>query len=174
MAFPNVIAALVSQLEGKKYRPAPSQTERQVLRETLTLLKPAADGAASTTTAYTAAHHITMPRACKVLGAIVNPQGALTADATNNATIKVVKGDGAGGAETICASAVTTAGGTGNWVAGAKEPLTLSATVADTRIAKGGVLGFSIAKGGTGVAVPISSITVDVEWEDIDDYTTTS
>lgn len=172
MAYPNVISKLVGMLSMGKYRDEPKKVERQLIRETFVLVKPAADGAAGTTTAYTAAYQITMPRACRVLGVRVQPAAALTADNTNNALVKAVKGDGAGGAETVCAS-MTTNVAAGNWVAGVTKTLTLSATVADLRIPKNGVLAFSIAKNGTGVAVPISNFIVDVEWEDEDDFAPT-
>jgi hypothetical protein len=173
MAFPNVLTQLVAMLSQGKYRDEPDQTERQLLRETVTLLKPAADGAAGNATAYTAAHHFTAPRAGKLLGVTINPQAALTADNANNATVKAVKGDGAGGAETIMASVQTTVAN-GNWVAGGKKAVALSGTVANTRFAKGEVVGFSIAKTGTGVVVPICSLTLDIEWEGVDDYTSTT
>jgi hypothetical protein len=172
MAFPNVVSQLVSMLSQGKYRDEPTSTERQIIRESLILRKPAADGAAGNATAYTAAEQFRVPRACRVLGAYVQPQAALTADNANNATIKVVKGDGAGGAETICASQQTTVAN-GNWVAGVTKTLALSGTVANVRLARGEVLGFSIAKTGTGVVVPICAITVDVEWEDEDAYAPT-
>lgn len=172
MSFPNVIAQLVSMLSQGKYRDEPNATERQIIRDTFVLVKPAADGAASTTTAYTAAYQIRMPRACRVLAADIQPQAALTADNTNNATVKAVKGDGAGGGEVVCAS-VQTVVANGNWAAGATEPMTLAASAADQRIPKGGVLSFSIAKSGTGVVVPICAITVTVEWEDEDGYAPT-
>lgn len=172
MAFPNVVSQLVAMLSQGKYRDEPNSTERQLIRDTFTLLKPAADGAAGTTTAYTAAHQIRMPRPCRVIAADVQPQAALTADNTNNATVKVVKGDGAGGAEVIAASVQTTVAN-GNWVAGGTKSVPVSGTVANTRIPKGGVLSFSIAKSGTGVVVPISAITVTVEWEGEDDYAPT-
>jgi hypothetical protein len=171
MAYPNAIAGLVSGLFGSKLRPQPTIEERVLIRQTLTLLKVAADGAAGNATAYTAAPQIRMPRACKVLGVYVHPQAALTADNANNALVKVVKGDGAAGAEVVCAS-MTTNVASGNWVAGTTKALTLSGTVANLRIPAGGVLSFSIAKNGTGVVVPISAFTVDVEWEDADTYTT--
>lgn len=142
---------------------------RNLIRRTYVLRKEAVDGAAGTTTAYTAADSMVMPRAGKVLGFRVTPRGAVTADATNNATLNVVSADGLGGAAVVAASLVTDLAG-GNWVAGANKTGALSATPANTRFTAGQVLGFNITKGGTGVALPISSISVDIEEEGTDGY----
>lgn len=176
MAFPNDmsrISAALSKLEGSNsgnYDGSVPKAARQLIRRVIKLRKPAADSMASDTTAYTAADQEYMPYAGRILGAWVQPQGTLTAHDTTNAVIKVVKGDNAAGAETIMASATTSTTGTGNWAAGVKEALTISSTVANTRFAKGEVLSFSIAKGSTGVVVPICSITVLVELEGTDDF----
>lgn len=176
MAFPNDmsrIAAAFSKIEGSNsadYDGSVPKAARQLIRRTFKLYKPAADAMASTTTAYTAADGTYMPAAGRILGAWVQPQSTLTASDTDYATVKVVKGDNAAGAETIMASVATTTTASGNWAAGVKEALTVSSTVANTRIAKGEVLSFSIAKAGSGVVVPISSITVLVELEGTDDF----
>ena len=157
---------------GGLYDHEVKQAARRLVRRTYVLRKPAADGAANTTTAYTAADQIRMPVACRVLGVNVQPQGALAGDDTDYATINVVKGDGAGGAQVVCATRTTkVTGGSNTWAAGATVNIPVSATIADTRIPKGGVLSFSIAKGGAGKAVPICAISVDVEEEDsLDGY----
>lgn len=177
MAFPNDmsrIASALAKLESSSGAYDSTQASRgparNIIRYEVQLTKPAADSMAADTTAYTAALHRRMTRAARILGAYVMPQSTLTANDSNNATIKVVKGDGAGGAETIMASAQTTTTGTGNWAAGVPEALTVSSTAANTRIARGEVLGFSIAKTGTGVVVPICSIVVELELEGEDAY----
>lgn len=176
MAFPNDMSKLVaglSKLEGSNsadYTADVPKVARQLIRRTFQLRKPAADAMAADTTAYTAADQIYMSRAGRILGAWILPQSTLTANASNFATVKVVKGDGAGGAETIMASATTEVTGTGNWAAGVPEALTVSSTLANTRIARGGVLSFSIAKAASGVAVPICSISVEIEFEDVDNF----
>lgn len=176
MAFPNDlsrISAAVSKLEGSNsasYDGSVPKAARQLIRRTFQLRKPAADAMAADTTAYTAADAVRMQRAGRILGAWIYPQSTLTAHDTNYATVKVVKGDGAAGAETIMASVATTTTGSGNWAAGVPEALTVSSTVANTRIAKGEVLGFSIAKASSGVVVPICSITVEIELEGTDDF----
>lgn len=176
MAFPNDLSRIsgaLSKLEGSNsvtYDGDVKKAARQIIRRTFQLRKPAADAMAADTTAYTAADAVRMQRAGRILGAWIYPQSTLTASDTNYATVKVVKGDGAAGAETIMASVATTTTGSGNWAAGVPEAVTVSSTVANTRIAKGEVLGLSVAKTGTGVVVPICSITVEIELEGTDDF----
>jgi len=175
MAFPNDMSRVAKGL-GKLEQSSGAydatkgadEAARNLIRREYILVKPAADAMASTATAYTAAFQIRMPRAAKILAAHVNPQSTLTADDTNFATIKVQKGDGAGGAGTDMATLATTTTGSGNWAAGVPEAMTVSATLADTRIARGEVLSFAITKSGTGVVVPICSITVEIELEGVD------
>jgi len=175
MAFPNdmsQIAGALGRLEGSsaEYDSTSKEAARNIIRVQFTLRKPAADSMASDTTAYTAADMHRMFRAAKLLAAYVNPQATLTSNDTNYATVKLVKGDGAGGAETIMASVATTTTDSGSWAAGVPEALTLSATEANTRIARGELLGFSIAKAASGVVVPICTITAYLELEDVDAY----
>jgi hypothetical protein len=148
---------------------AASIAGRNLIRRTYVLTKPAADAMAADTTAYTAAFQMTMRCAGKVLGARIQPQAALTANASNNATINVVSADGAGGAAVVAASYTSDVAG-GSLAAGVRKALTLSATAANTRYAVDQVLSFNIAKTGTGVVVPILSISVDVEEEGTDGY----
>lgn len=176
MALPNDLsrtadglAQLQSSVPG--YSSDKKKAARALIRSEQLLIKPAADAMAADTTAYTAAMQRAIKKPIRVLGATIQPQSTLTAHDTNYATVKVVKGDGAGGAEVICASVTTQiTGGSGNWTAGASEALTLSATEDNTRIPSGGVLGFSIAKAGTGVVVPICTITVFYEEEGDDGF----
>lgn len=93
---------------------------------------------------------------------------AVTADATNNATISVWKRTitaGVAGAATLIASGVTTVGGTGTLAA--FVPVELVLTAANTSVGASDVLTFGIAKGGTGVALTAATsavkISVDVE-----------
>lgn len=173
MALPNDLTKIADGVAGSLasnlFTSTPKAASRVLIRETITLVKSAVDGSAAATTAYTAGFLVRMPRACRVLGAAYLPIGAATADATNNATLNVVKGDGLGGAETVAATITTNVAG-GSLAAGVVKALTISSTVANTRIPLGGVLAFSIAKGGTGVAVPAGTFTVDVEWEAVDGY----
>jgi len=173
MAFPNDmsrIAGGLGKLEASstQYDATAREAARNLIRREYVLVKPAADAMASTATAYTAAFQIRMPRAAKILAAYIMPTAALTADDTNYATVSVQKGDGAGGAGTVMASVTTQTTGSGNWAAGVPEAMTVSATLANTRIARGEVLGFAITKTGTGVVVPICTIEVELELEGLD------
>lgn len=176
MAFPNDMSRLVEGVanpEGSttKYSTATAHKKaaRNLIRKTYTLVKPAADAMAADTTAYTAAFQIRMKNAGRVLGAYLQPQSTLTAHASNNCSVNVVKGDGAAGAAVVMATYTSDVAG-GNLAAGVTKALTVSATVADTRFATGSVLGFNITKASLGVVVPILSIQVDVEEEDVDAY----
>lgn len=94
---------------------------------------------------------------------------ALTAHADNNATISLEVDDGAGGANTVIASVVTTAGGSGNWTAGTAEALTLSGTPANL-VVDGATatkyLILKIVKTGDGVVVPIFTLFATAELVD--------
>lgn len=173
MALPNDMSRIADGIAGadasKTYTATAKKAARNMIRESFTLSKTAADGAASTATAYTAGPQIAVPRACRILGAKIVPAGAATADATNNAVITVSKGDGAGGAAVTMATYTSDVAG-GSLAAGVIKAMTVTSTLANTRIPAGGVLGFTITKGGTGVVVPVLSITVDLEWEDVDGY----
>lgn len=176
MTTPNDMSRIADGLgaletgNSASYTANPRKSARQLVRQIVTIVKPAADAMASTTTAGTASIQTWMPRAGRVIAAKILPTAALTADNTNYATVSLGKHDGAGGAVTTMASRATTVADSGSWVAGTEVNLTLSATLANTYFAKGDVLGFAIAKAGTGVAVPISTLVVYVEWEGADDY----
>lgn len=145
---------------------------RQLIRKQYVFNKPAVDGAAATVTAYTAANGMRAKSAGRILGVSIASQGALTVDATNNAAIKAISADGLGGAEVVGATLTTdVASGFGNWVAGScKGPGAVAALQTSRQYAIGAWLGFSIAKNGTGVAVPVCQIIVDVEEEGPDAY----
>lgn len=144
---------------------------RNLIRRTYVLRKPDVDAMAADATVYTAADQIRMRCAGRILGANVQPQGTLTADDTDYATISVQKADGLGGAGTVMASKTTKiTGGTGDFAAGRSEALALSATLANLHFTIGQVLSFAIAKAGAGVAVPVCTISVDVEEEGVDAY----
>ena len=174
MALPNDVSRINDELSklasaSTDYAGSKKRAARTMIREQFSFEKTAADGAAGTTTAYSATPGVYAPRDGRILGARILPHGALTADNTNNAVINIDKSDGLGGAATIMA-AVTTNVASGNWVAGAFKAMALSATPANTRFTKGQLLSFDITKGGTGVVVPACTIIFDVEWEGADDY----
>lgn len=175
MALPNDISKITDELAKLAssvlaYTGSKKKAARALARYSLPLLpKLAADGAANTTTAHTASYGWRAPCDGFLLGAYANSQGAVTADNTNNAVITIAKSDGAGGAATAMAS-LTTNVASGNWVAGGTKAFTPDTTVANRRFTKGQLISFAIAKGGTGVAIPICSFQVDYEKEGPDDY----
>ncbi len=179
MALPNDMSHIADGIAKPEASNKPLYTHaqgstgpaRNLIRRTYILRKGAADSMASDTTAYTAADQIRMRTAGRILGANIQPLSTLTAHDTTYATVSVEKGDGAGGAGVVMASQTTKiTGGSGNWAAGATEAMTISATIANTRYPIGAVLGFSIAKASTGVAVPACTISIDVEEEGTDAY----
>jgi hypothetical protein len=125
--------------------------------------KTAADGMASTTTAatkspYTNAFDFNL----LVVSGKLSADATLTAHDTNNAVITIERDDAANGtpaAALTWTTSTTGAGGTGNWAV--DTPLNnTSRTASNCIMVPGSNLFFAIAKGGTGVVVPISQILV--------------
>lgn len=99
--------------------------------------------------------------AFQVLEAVICPGAALVAaDATAN-TYTLGKADGAGGASTVIASLQTLVA-SGNWVADTFKALTLSATVANTRVARGQIVTFKKTHLSTGTVTPASTLYLKV------------
>ena len=119
--------------------------------------KTAADVAADTTTAAT--YFWSAPRACKILSASILSDGSLTAHDTNYATIEIE--NKAGTVLAVATTEVALSGGTGNWVAG--TPAAMDVT-ANATISAGHALNLVISKAGTGVAVPVSALVLELEW----------
>lgn len=119
--------------------------------------KTAADAMANTTTAEAASNWKRIFATGLVKAIRVHSSAALTGDPTNNAVITVSKRDAAGANLTTLGTLTTTA----SWVAGTSVSFTL--TAANLAVVAGGSLTFSIAKGGSGVAVPICTIVVEIE-----------
>ncbi len=131
----------------------------------------AADGMASTTTAATKFFTNTYAFDLEVMGFGISPDSTLTADATNNATINILTDDAADGTPGVALSLTTSiaAPGSGNWATDVQQKVTQATagagtkgtlTAAGLRLRPGANLFFSIAKGGSGVVVPASSIQV--------------
>lgn len=175
MGFPNDssrIARGVGNLETActDYTGTVPAAARSLIRKSYTVYKALVDGAASTATAYTAGNFIRMKNPGRILGAYVCPIAAVTADASNNATVNAVSADGLGGAAVVMASLTTDVAG-GNWAAGVTKTMTVTATAANTRYVAGAVIGFNITKAGTGVVIPAgTNIVIDVEEEGPDGY----
>ncbi len=121
--------------------------------------KTAADGMASTTTTDTLVWVNPFPYPVYLVSAVAVATGAgITADANNNATITFRTIDLAGGASTAALTIVTDVAG-GNWTQNQLKSIT-SLTAANSAVPVGGGITFSIAKGGTGVVVPVSKFTI--------------
>jgi hypothetical protein len=91
----------------------------------------------------------------------VMPLGALTAHADNHAEVILEKRDGAGGAAAQIAhisSETVVGGGTGDWASGTYEEAT-DTTAANHRVLKDSEVRIHIGKEGSGVVVPICSVT---------------
>lgn len=100
----------------------------------------------------------------RVLGSKFIPSAAATASDTATQTINLTKN------ATVMAS-LTVNVAAGNLVAGTPKALTLSSTVANTRFAKGDVLGPAVAAVGAGLAIGAGTLQVEVELEGpIDDF----
>lgn len=175
MALPNDISRMCDELvkmasSALNFTGSKKKAARTFARRSWTFEKAAADAMAADATAHTASASFRAPCDGFLLGAYYNSRGTLTAHASNNAVLTMNKSDGAGGAATAMATGTTTAGGTGSFVAGGIASLTVSATVANRRFTKGQLLSFAIAKGASGVVVPIGLFQIDVELEGLDDY----
>lgn len=116
--------------------------------------KVAADGAASTATAETPIFTAAFPTVLKSITIV--PGAALTADNTNNAVITFARRD-AGGSNKVTIGTLTTNVASGNWVAWTDKVL---ASLANTTLTAGQHVTMEITKGGTGVAVPISTVRI--------------
>lgn len=152
-------------------------TANRLFDLTAVFQKPAADGAAATATTSTKGNGVngingsfTNPYDfdLAVVGFVISPNATLTADAANFATINVETDDAADGAPAAAASLATTiaAPGSGNWAVdvaqAVREGVTTKGVFTPTnqRLRAGANLFISIAKSGTGVVVPICTITV--------------
>ncbi len=116
------------------------------------------DGAAGTDYTYGS---FKAPFAFQVVEAVVCPGAALTAaDATAN-TYTLGKADGAGGSSTAIATLATTLAG-GNWVADTFKPMTLSATFANTLVARGQIVTLKKTHLSTGTVTPQSTLAIKI------------
>ena len=122
--------------------------------------KTAADGMATTTTSdtviWTNPYDFTV---YLVSGKYIGLGSGLTADPSNNATIAIKTNDGAGGSTSTALSVTTSAADGGTWTSNQSKSFTTT-TAANIAVPSGGCVWFNIAKGGTGVVVPISRYTL--------------
>jgi len=154
------VGNIMEQLEALLHTAGtPVASAQQLVEETCTYRKAAADGADATATSDEYFFHAL--RAIEVLDVQVIPiGGTLTAHADNFATIIIQKEDGATGGMTVVASETTEITGSGDWAVGTLVPLTLSTVAGAVNLDAGDVLAFEITKDGTGVTVPISHVVV--------------
>lgn len=128
--------------------------------------KTAADAMAADTTAErTCAFKV--PSWCldgiRVTKLTVLPQAACTGHDDNHATITFAANGGSGARTTVATISTDTNGGGASWVAFAAIDATLSATPANLVVAVGGLFTVAIAKGGSGVVVPIFDAVLEYE-----------
>lgn len=146
------LSASVTQLGGVT-------TIDQALSFDVMFSKTAADGLASTTTTDTLVWCNPFSVPVYFVSAYGVATGAgITADANNNATITFRSIDLVGGASAAALTIVTDVAG-GNWTQNQSKAIT-TLTKANAAIPVGGGISFSIAKGGTGVVVPVSFFVI--------------
>jgi len=121
--------------------------------------KAAADGMASTTTTDTLVwmNPYTVPVYLQSAEAVATG-AAITASDADFATITFRTRDGVGGASAAALTIVTNLAG-GNWTQNQRKAITTQ-TIANLAVPVGGQITFSIAKGGSGVVVPVSKFVI--------------
>lgn len=93
-------------------------------------------------------------RALVLIAARIYPLTALTADASNYATVTITYDDDAGGSDTTLATIVTS---TVSWTANRSVAFSVAT---DASVPSGSLVHFITAKTGTGVVVPISRLSL--------------
>lgn len=121
--------------------------------------KASADAMASTTTTDTLVwmNPFDYPVYLDSAEAVATGAG-ITADASNNATITFRTRDGVGGSSAAALTITTDVAG-GTWTQNQRKAITTQ-TKANLAVPVGGQITFSIAKGGTGVVVPVSKFVI--------------
>jgi hypothetical protein len=117
------------------------------------------DATNSTTTAATAVPPVAIRYAGVVKAVYINAAVAVTADATNNATLTLKAYPAAGVTGVTIATYVTTTAIT----AFARTAMTLATTATNLTVVEGANISLEIAKGGTGITLPALSTQVFVE-----------
>lgn len=136
-------------------------TAFQILDETETFFKAAADGAAATATTDQWMWTNNTGGAVSLISGLFWVSAGVTADNTNFATIQVKTDNGVGGASAVALSMTTAITDSGNLTALASKALTLR-NGANATVVAGGSVYFAITKSGAGVVIPISAMTVRV------------
>lgn len=154
------IATLKQRLSGDLAQDIGGQdTVNQFSDFIVEAIKAAADSMASDTTAATKFWCNAFDYNVYVVSGIISPTNTLTAHDTNNAVITVEVDDAANGTPVAALTWTTSTTGTGNWAVDTAEAHTARTASACT-VVPGACLHYAIAKGGSGVAVPISRIYV--------------
>jgi hypothetical protein len=121
--------------------------------------KTAADGAAGDAT--TEFVFWRAPSACIITSAYLASTAGITGHADNHATIALAKRDGAGGGSTCVATFTTDTDVVGQGTVTALVPIAFAnQALANRTLAAGNILTLAIAKGGTGVVIPVSTIVI--------------
>lgn len=116
--------------------------------------RPAADAAASTATAETP--FFAAAAALTIKSIDILPGAALTADATDNATITIRRRN-ADGTSAASVAALTTNVAGGSWTQWVSKSM---GTISNGTLSAGQILTLQITKAGSGVAIPICAIRV--------------
>lgn len=157
------IADLKKKIAGDLAQDSGGQdTVNQLNDFVVTYQKAAADSMAADATAVTSFWHNPFDFTCYVVSGTISAAATLTAHDTNNATITVEADDAANGAPAAALTwntDTTSGGGTGNWAVDTAVPH-VTRTAANCAVVAGANLHIQIAKGGSGVVVPISRIAV--------------
>lgn len=141
------------------YSGAPTVAQMLDLEELFT--KAAADGSAAATTADTLLWSNPYDFLVTIVGAKWTCTGAaITTDNTNNAVITLKSNDGAGGSTNIGLTLTTSILLHGASMAQNQSVAFDTVTGGGVQIPAGGGLWLNIAKGGSGVVVPVSLFTV--------------
>jgi hypothetical protein len=94
--------------------------------------------------------HVASGKSVLITAVKIEADAAVTADNTNDATITVKQGDGAGGARSTVATLVTNVAG-GSWVAFTAKDM---GAITNATVPAGGIITITIAKGAAGVQLP--------------------
>lgn len=131
----------------------------KVFTEVLRIAKSAADATDSTTTAATALVPTRVREAGLVRAAFLNTSATITGSSTNNATF-TLKAYPAAGVTGVTVATLTTSATITAFTAAA---FTLATTATNLSVVQNAVFTLEIAKGGTGITLPISSVDIHVE-----------
>jgi len=119
--------------------------------------KNADDGAAATATDELLVGRLPTNMPCRMIEAHYTPDAALTADASNYASL-LLDTAANGGTRTNRSTLTTEVTGTGDWVAFTAEAFSLGTW--NGHLDAGDIITFEITKAGTGVVVPSGVLTI--------------